>query len=216
MKTQEKLFISFEPSWQSCRPYALERTYELLNFHYLPSLSFQHWKIETQIRTLCSKADKKHLIPQSSKWLGQLHRQEILSPKIPPIAICWLNAIVGYGVFATQDLPAWSYIGEYTGILRRRKLILSNINDYCFRYPVASWSFKYYTIDSETYGNFTRFINHSDQPNVESLGVFCEGLYRIIVRTTRSIKKGEELCYHYGPLYWKHRQKREEFIPEEY
>lgn len=215
MKNQQNLFISFGSSWQAARPYALDRMQELLNFNYLPSLTFQHWKVEKQVRTLCLKAEKKNLIPQVARWLGQLHRQEILSPTIPPITICWLNAVVGYGVFAMQDLPAWSYIGEYTGILRRRKIIFSNINDYCFRYPISSWSFKYYTIDSAMSGNFTRFINHSDQPNVESFGVFCEGLYRIIVRTTRPIKKGEELCYHYGPLYWKHRQKQEEFIPEE-
>lgn len=215
MKTDQHLHISFNQSWQTSRPYPLNRTHELLNFHYLPILTFQHWQVEKQVRTLCSDLEKKNRIPQSAQWFGQLHKQKILTPQIPSIAICWLNASIGYGVFATQNIPAWSFVGEYTGILRRRKILFSSINDYCFRYPVTIWPFKYFTIDSEKHGNFTRFINHSDQPNVESLGVFCDGLYRVIVRTTRTISQGEELCYHYGPLYWKHRQKRDEFIPEE-
>ncbi|WP_139413898.1 SET domain-containing protein [Chlamydia abortus] len=209
------LYISLDHHWEKSTCYNMDRASQLLNFKFLPFLTFADWKVEEKVRQLCHKAKKKQFISPLAKWLGQLHKQDLITPPMPPIAICWINSYIGYGVFARESIPAWTYIGEYTGILRRRQAIWLDENDYCFRYPLSLWPWRYFTIDSGHQGNFTRFINHSDKPNVEAIGVFQDGLFHVIIRTIQAIEAGEELCYHYGPLYWKHRKKREEFIPEE-
>lgn len=212
----DPLFLSLSGDWRNSVPYSMERASQLLHFTFLPALTFPHWQVEKTVRALCAKADKKHRISPLARWLGQLHKRDLLSPPMPPIAVCWINSYIGYGVFAREAIPAWTYIGEYTGILRRRQAIWMDENDYCFRYPIPFFSLRYFTIDSGQQGNFTRFINHSDNPNVEAIGAFQDGLFHIVIRTIRDIQPGEELCYHYGPLYWKHRKKREEFVPEEF
>lgn len=209
------LYLSLQRDWQTGTPYSIERASVLLNFKFLPQLVFPNWETERLVRRACAQAEKKHLISPLAKWLGQLHKQDLHSPPTPPIVVCWIDAHIGYGVFARETIPAWSYIGEYTGVLRRRQAIWMDENDYCFRYPLRSRTWRYFTIDSGKQGNFTRFINHSDHPNVEAIGVFEGGLFHIVIRTLRQIEPGEEICYHYGPLYWKHRKKREEFTPEE-
>ncbi|EPP34599.1 SET domain protein [Chlamydia ibidis] len=208
-------YISLNGDWKKSIPYSIERAEKLLNFSFLPFLTFPDWKVEEKVRRLCRKAEKRCSITPLSKWLGQLHNNDLTSPPSPPITICWINSYIGYGVFARQHIPAWSYIGEYTGLLRHRQALWLDENDYCFRYPLPLLSWRYFTIDSGYQGNFTRFINHSDKPNVEAIGAFHDGLFHIIIRSIKTIEAGEELCYHYGPLYWKHRKKRDEFIPEE-
>ena len=64
-----------------------------------------------------------------------------------------------------------------------------------------------FTIDSEMQGNYTRFINHSETPNVESRSFFYDGVFHIAFRTIREIEVGEELTYDYGEIYWQSRRK---------
>jgi Proteins containing SET domain len=213
--TQDTLYLSLHGGVASANPYPISRVEKLLQFSFLPQLQFQDPVIEKRIQRLCYREEKRLAISSLTKWLGQLHKQQLRAPTIPPVAICWIDALVGYGVFAREFIPAWSYIGEYTGILRRRQALWLDENDYCFRYPVPRHSFRYFTIDSGKLGNITRFINHSDNPNLEAVGAFENGIFHIIIRAIKDIFPGEELCYHYGPLYWKHRKKREEFIPQE-
>ena len=200
---------------QDYKLYSISRASELLNFTFLPELRFLNWHVESRIRVLCEKAEKRGLISPLARCLGQLHKHSISHPVVSPIAIRWINAYIGYGVFAKEPIPSWTYLGEYTGILRPRQAIWMEENDYCFRYPLPLYTLRYFTIDSGSCGCFTRFINHSDQPNCEAIAMFHEGIFRVIIRSIRPIIAGEEICYHYGPLYWKHRKKREEFTPLE-
>ncbi|WP_100934249.1 SET domain-containing protein [Candidatus Chlamydia corallus] len=209
------IHLSLNSNWQDSQPYSLERASELLRFRFLPSLVFSDWRVEQQIISFCRKAKKRRLISPLAKWLGKLHKQDLLRPPTLPVSVCWINSHIGYGVFAHDEIAPWTYIGEYTGILRRRQAIWMDENDYCFRYPMPLFTLRYFTIDSGNQGNITRFINHSDQPNAEAVGIFNDGLFHVIIRTIAPIHAGQEICYHYGPLYWKQRKKREEFIPEE-
>ena len=67
------------------------------------------------------------------------------------------------------------------------------------------WGF---VIDAEKGGNLTRFINHSDQPNLEPIGVFWKGSLHIILRSLKKIQKGEQLTYDYGADYWSRRKDK--------
>jgi hypothetical protein len=53
-----------------------------------------------------------------------------------------------------------------------------------------------------TQGNFTRFINHSNRPNLKPFYAFFDGLYHMILISIKDISKGEQFSYDYGPKYW--------------
>lgn len=184
----------------------LERAF---NIHYLPHLKFDHWKIERYVRKKCERALKRGAFSPLAIWLGKLHQNELSSARVPDITIKVVQPDVGYGIITNRALPCFHFIGEYTGLVRRRPLFFPNrsLNDYCFAYPREWWTLHPLTIDSEKMGNYTRFINHSDHPNLESVGILFDGVFRILFRTLKKVEAGEELTYNYGDVYWDVRKK---------
>lgn len=126
---------------------------------------------------------------------------------IAETCIQWINPVLEYGLFAAADLPRNSFIGEYTGVVRRIDPQNPDLNAYCFHYPTRFWSFKYFVIDALHEGNHLRFINHSDQPNLQPLWLANRGVLHLIFVTNRFITKGTELTFNYGPDYWMRRKK---------
>lgn len=174
---------------------------------YLPHLEFADYRIEKWAKKRCERAEKKGLIGEYTRWLGHLHRKDLEGAYFPDFSIRWVDEKIGYGLFTEASLEESAFVGEYTGILRRRNQPFANINDYCFMYPREWMNFRPLTIDSEKCGNHTRFINHSDRPNLEALSVLFEGVFHIIFRTTEEVAAGSELTYDYGNLYWRNRKK---------
>lgn len=184
-----------------------ERFYQLFGVRYLSQLTFQDWTVEKWIRRQCRHVEKEGRVDFCSKWLGSFHQEALTKGREKDVTIRWIDEKIGYGIFANRPFSQWEFIGEYTGILRRRRLIYPNLNDYCFMYPSEWVSLKAHTIDSEKEGNFTRFINHSDRPNLESIALFQDGIYHVVFRAAQPIPSGAELTYHYGDVYWKRRKK---------
>ena len=209
-----KLKVSFvnPPEYKEL---SFDRFEELFQIKYLSHLEFFDWKVEKSIRKKCALAKKKGKIGDLAIWLGMLHGKELESGHIPPVAIRWIDEKIGYGLFTTQSFKKWQFIGEYTGLIRRRRLLFPDINDYCFMYPKEWISLKAYTIDSEKHGNYTRFINHSDYPNCESVSVYFDGYFHILFRTIQDVPEGTELTYDYGDIYWHKRKKLPEEKPED-
>ncbi len=201
------------------KDYSLTRFEELFGITYLKELTFADWKTEQWVKKACARAHKRKKIGELALWLGSFHDKELTEGTIPAVAVRWMHEKIGYGLFTTQPFQKWQFIGEYTGILRRRSLLFPDINDYCFMYPRQWLSPRLYTIDSVKHGNYTRFINHSDYPNCESVSVYQNGTFHILFRTIREIKADEELTYDYGGLYWlrrrklKNNEKLEDLIP---
>lgn len=189
------------------RNYSIPQFEKIFGITYQTKLLCSDWKVESWLKKKCAQADKRGSIGLFSLWLGHLHNKVLLYHAIPDISIRWIDDFLGYGLFATKPFKKWQYIGEYTGLLRRRNLFFPNVNDYCFMYPRAWMAARAYTIDSEKHGNYTRFINHSDSPNCESLSAYHDGLFRIIFRTVKDVSEGDELTYDYGDIYWKRRKK---------
>lgn len=165
------------------------------------------------MKKLCAYADKKGYIGNLARWLGKLHAHEMNDEALADVRIDFISKEKGHGLFTNTFIKKWSYVGQYAGLVRRRRFILPRLNDYCFMYPREWFSFKLFTIDSEKHGNYTRFINHSDYPNLESIGVFKEGAMHVIFRAIEDILPGSELTYHYGDVYWKKREKLPEKKP---
>ena len=182
---------------------------KLFGVRYLDSLEFSNWKVEGYLRKKCRLAHKKGNIEELALWLGKLHKYEVANGADVEVTIKWIDEYMGYGLFTNKKIPAWHFIGEYTGLLRRRGLLKRDINDYCFQYPREWMATKAFTIDSEDQGNYTRFINHSDTPNVESRSFIHDGVFHIAFRSTQEIEAGTELTYDYGKAYWNNRKKPE-------
>jgi uncharacterized protein len=202
----EKIHIALKVG-EPDRAYGVKRFEELFGIRYFPHLEFADWQVERWIQHKCAQAYKRGSIGELALWLGKLHGQQIERGEVPDLSIRWIDEKIGYGAFANRPYKKWEYIGEYTGILRRRRLIFPNINDYCFMYPREWISLRAFTIDSEKQGSLTRFINHSDTPNCESVSVFHGGIFHIIFRATCAINAGSELTYDYGDIYWLRRKK---------
>ena len=144
---------------------------------------------------------------EKNNFLGRLFECEIITGFCADVKIRWVDNILGYGVFADEDLEKDSFVGEYVGIVRPLCRIYSKENEYCFHYPTKFWSMEYLVIDSLKVGNELRFVNHSDIPNLVPNCMTIRSLIHIVLMTTRKIKKGEQLTFDYGEDYWKRRQK---------
>jgi SET domain-containing protein len=106
------------------------------------------------------------------------------------------STIHGRGVFALRPIPAGARIIEYEGeriddaqALARYPETMDGEN-HTFVFEVA----EDLNIDGGSGGNTSRFINHSCDPNCETVDEDC----RIFVEATRDIAAGEELTYDYN------------------
>jgi hypothetical protein len=148
-----------------------------------------------------AKFQNNLVIPQALE-LGRKHIDKIKAAYIPPVFVRWISDRVGYGLFAKEEISEESYVGEYTGIVRKNdRRYFEPLNNYCYEYPVDDEIGRSFVIDA-TQGNLTRFINHSSKPNLQPIHVFYDGYYHLIFVALRPIQKGEELSYDYGESYW--------------
>lgn len=139
------------------------------------------------------------------EWLwggaGQLEfdcKEKMLLGTFAKTYVQWINSYMGYGLFAGIDLPERTFIGEYTGVVRKINRIHPQLNGYCFHYPTKAWSSNHFVIDALYEGNLTRFINHSEKPNLQPLWIHDRGIRHLIFLSKCSIAKGTELTFNYG------------------
>lgn len=156
---------------------------------------------------LAKKIPKMESSP-SQKWLAAYFHEEILLEP-PRLSIRWINPDLGWGVFAEERLPEMRYICCYLGLVRRHTK-KDHKNSYCFEYPLSLEEPSPFTIDAREQGGVARYLNHSSKPNLTSSLVTIAGLNHILFYTTRAVAKGEQLCYDYGPAYWKKREAPQE------
>lgn len=110
------------------------------------------------------------------------------------------SEIDGWGVFATEDIPAEQLIVEYVGELIRP--VLSDIREGryqamgigCYMFQIVPGLI----VDATLCGNASRFINHSCAPNCYSKTVhLSDGNSVVAIFSKRRIQRGEELSYDY-------------------
>lgn len=175
-----------------------------LHFTYIPQLDFMEWSIFLKLTSKTAKFHKKGLLDHEQIWLGTYFQKEIASLELPSIRLKWIDSTIGWGIFAEKNLPEMYFVGEYAGLIRKRKKADVK-NAYCFEYEIARGESTRYTIDALDQGSMTRFINHSEKPNLACTLATVNALSHVIFYTARPIKKGEQLIYNYGENYWKRR-----------
>lgn len=193
-KTQDQAFALLDPV-------ALKTHF---NMKFLNHLKFHQHKDLLWVLHRCAKKLDNEQIKRKNLWIDSLYGNAFLSKKFAPSYVKWINPLIGYGLFAKEDIPQYSLIGEYTGVIRKRNTKLDKDNDYIFGYVVAQNETPY-IVDASKEGNYTRFINHSDEPNLHSTWLINKGICHIILVSKSYIPKDTQITYDYGPYYWRKR-----------
>lgn len=184
--------------------YDVER---LFGFTYRPFLTLPNRDAFQWIVGQCPFLLRFASLAKENHELFAVHRNKLDEAIIPAVSIRWVNPAKEYGLFTEEKIAAGAFFAEYTGIVRRLWRLNQDTNVYCLYYPTNFWSFNYCTIDGKKCGNITRFINHSDDPNLEIKCLIDRGLVHVALIAKRDIAVGEELSFDYGPDFWRDRQK---------
>lgn len=207
-KTPFFLPVKFQDKGQTAsETISVEELQRKLNFIYRPYLHFHSYEALCEAIANCPYLLRYPWLAIENHALTARYRKQLREAFVPDVSLRWIDAIIGYGIFAESDLPKGTYVGEYTGLMRRVFRREPDINAYCFQYPTKFWSLNYLVIDALPEGNLTRFINHSDSPNTEPICLVDRGLLHQVLVATRPIKKGEQLTFDYGVDYWQKRTK---------
>ena len=179
--------------------YTVSELEKLINFTYLDQNSFESLKDQEMLREKGLTQLANNEIDLQIIALGKNYIDKIRNAYIPNVSINFINDRVGYGLFTQEDIPKGSYVGEYTGIVRKNNY--HDFNDYLYKYPVLDNIKRNYVIDASS-GSLTRFINHSFHPNLQPIHIFYDGFYHLIFIATKQIKKGTQFTFNYGKSYW--------------
>lgn len=173
------------------------------NTGFLAQPVFESPQILDEVFTYTAKAKNSGAIPNDRIWMGVYFDQEIQRGIHPGVVVRWVDREIGYGVFASERILPCSFTGEYTGIIQERKPTHANDSNYCFRYTAWPVGKRQYVIDAENMGNFTRFLNHSDDPNTELVCAYWRGMPRLIFLSLKEIPENAQLTFDYGKTFWK-------------
>ena len=180
-----------------------------LEFEYLPQIAFRSDAEREDILARGRELLRLGRIPEERLVFGEKYREQIAGDFCPEVSVRFVSERVGHGVFAEKRFEADQYIGEYTGVVRENQIYFVPMSNYCYEYPVPDRIGRSFVVDA-TKGKFTRFINHSGNPNLKPVYAFVDGFYHVIFISLRSIEKGEQLSYDYGARYWYIRSTPEE------
>jgi SET domain-containing protein len=110
----------------------------------------------------------------------------------------------GQGLFATRGFGKHDYISLYSGEFLTEE-------EYRARYPQLNAEYCLYINQMHCYVDainkqscIARWINHAtkrEEANTEFINYVTNGIYLVIIQTTREIAAGEELFLDYGPEF---------------
>lgn len=180
----------------------IEEFEELTSLRYLHHLEFPSEEVYQSVKKLSAKAVEKDL-ERRYQWRGIHYHKELKNGFVNDVTIKWVDDRLGFGLFANKRILPGEFIGEYVGTVRPITYWFSNVNEYCFRYPLYHIGYTIYTIDAEDTANETSFINHSNRPNSESVVTYNNKLLHICIVASQEIEPGEQITYDYGNNRWK-------------
>lgn len=166
---------------------------------YLSAPLFTSQELFVDVWHAANSAKAKDMIASEKIWLGIYFHKELQEGWHPKIKLRWMGEPLRFGVFAAESLKACSFVGEYTGLVEEEVEDAS----YSVRYPSWVLPKRRIAIQAAQYGNFTRFINHSDAPNVMLMSVYWKGIPRMILLALQTIHEGTQLTFDYGASFWK-------------
>lgn len=163
------------------------------NFTYLPHLLFEDEK---------AKAKAVSFWKKKRSFLGVYFQEEMRQRSFPKLELLKTNE-AGYGLFAKEDIPAFTLIGEYTGIVKKKPWESPKKNRYLMQYPIGFFSLFTWVVDAKEQGNYCRWINHSKKKNVVIQSFLYDGLIHLGIVSSEKIPRGRQILLNYGDLYWR-------------
>ncbi len=176
------------------RLYSREDFEKIFNITYLQTPNFQTIELLEEVIKNGPWLLLNTVVGLEHRMLGSKYRHALFDGFIADVSIRWINDTMGYGLFAENVIAKESYIGQYTGIVKKGR----RLNEYSLRMPSRFWSFRAYLLDAMIAGNEMRFANHSKQPNMKPMCLIDRSLVHIGFFATRQIEAGEELTFNYG------------------
>jgi hypothetical protein len=166
-------------------------------------------KVCSRVISLTRKNFKK-MIPAYEETLRE-YEDSLAHQTLPKGLLILPVPGLGEGLFLdrkAKPIPKNTFIGFYSGRYMIQKE--EDINPSAYLWTVASFQRKikgvettcYLDIDAQDTGNFTRFINHSNHPNVKVTVVTKNSLPQRAYYTCAEILPGEQLLVKYGKEYW--------------
>lgn len=155
------------------------------------------------------KAEKKQQTYQ--KWRSAYYKEDLQKENYPKFTIEKINTHLGYGLFAKEKILKGRYLGEYTGIVRTHTK-KDKKNPFLVLYPIRYKWFKTLVIDGSTFGNHTRFMNHSKNSNAEMVSLIYQKVPRMIFIASQNIEIGSQIMMDYGRLYFKQLKKKPDVL----
>lgn len=123
----------------------------------------------------------------------------------PAYSVSWISERRGFGLFAKNDIPSYRFVGLYAGLIRPYHLREENNHAYTALIPkkgLFSSIGDQWVIDSLESGSVTRFVNHSDTPNLGASVMLWRSLPLLSFSAIQDIPEGEELTINYGRRFW--------------
>lgn len=194
---------------------------EKFMFEYSQRLVFLH---EKDLRNCLFQCIDRN--DQCAEWLSAMRQALLHNAVNDSISIRYIGEVkgvdVGHGVFAEVSITQGTYIGEYVGLVSTVSETITRDNHYNFQYPSCEGDLE---INGREFGNLTRFINHSLNPNAEFIAISMDDIMHVIcVRnnvlsaqplrlvltflfislqvTSKDLQDNEELTVDYGAAFW--------------
>jgi len=134
------------------------------------------------------------------KQLAQIE-QALVNHSLPLGLVIKEVRSAGQGVFLSRSspaIPANTILGVYSGIFEYYSKN-SFVTPSSYRWNIYSNNTCYLDVDSAKQGNYTRFINHFSEPNVQSLLALHNGTPQVLIYTKVAIHPGEGIGINYDP-----------------
>jgi len=137
------------------------------------------------------------------------YHEDIEKGNLAPVYIKGINERLGFGVFAADKIKKDDFIGEYAGVVQiPEKGAGEEIeeggyeSDFSWYYLDKIEGGPELEINGRREGNEMRFVNHSDDFNVDVEHMIHDGHWIIFFKAARDIEKDEQLLISYGEDYW--------------
>lgn len=103
--------------------------------------------------------------------------------------LCLQWADNNFQIFADNDLTVGRILGEFNGrVVKSTTIFTDQQRIFTMKIPQTG-----HIIDANEYGNPFRHLGHSCDPNTEAV-IYVDGYqYKILYRTIKHVKKGDEL-----------------------
>lgn len=142
------------------------------------------------------------------KRRGIFYKEDIFKGVFQECNVRYIDAVIGCGLFAEKEVYEGAYVGNYAGRVVNWDKPLDTDTTYLLHYPTSFFSMHLHVIDAGKTGNLSRFINHSDYPNLRPEYIIDRGLLHIVLFANQTILPGDQLTVDYGRDYWMQRKQK--------